>query len=69
MLTRALSHEQAEAYATEFEQTGFCIIPAVLTPREVELAKSAILGHRELQPGHWRLYGKSRDGGPIGEEG
>ena len=65
----SLTAEEEERYVTEFERTGFCIIPDVLTPRQVEEARSAMLRHRELQPGHWRLLGKSRDGGPIGEAG
>lgn len=64
-----LSREEEAGYLAEFEQTGFVVIRDVLTPHEVEVARSAILQHRELQPGQWRLYGKSRDGGPIGEAG
>ena len=66
---RTLTSMEEDSYAAAFERTGFCVIPAALTAAEVEAGRAAVWRNREEQPGHWRLLGRSRDGGPIGESG
>ena len=53
----------------EFDDRGFCVVPAVLTDAEVAIMRAAILQEQLDYPLHYRLLGQSRDGGPVGEHG
>jgi hypothetical protein len=58
--------DAAEAF---FLENGYCVVPGVLSPREVEACYAAAKAEQADHPEDFRLLGKSRDGGPIGESG
>jgi ectoine hydroxylase-related dioxygenase (phytanoyl-CoA dioxygenase family) len=59
----------AAALAADFEAQGFVAIPGVLSPAQVERARACLEADRRSRPESWQLYGRSRDGGPVGESG
>ena len=65
MVTRA---EQPAAVAF-FREHGYCILPDVLSPAQVAICRDAVLRNQEIHAAEWKLFGKSRDGGPVGESG
>jgi hypothetical protein len=58
--------DDAEAF---FVENGYCVVEDVLTPREIEECYAAAKAELVEYPEDFRLLGKSRDGGPIGESG
>ena len=52
-----------------FAEHGYVIVPSVLAPHEVAVYRDEVLRQQAAQPEEWRLYGSSRDGGPVGESG
>jgi hypothetical protein len=53
----------------EFEARGVVAVPDVLSMPQVERARACLAADRAARPESWRTYGRSRDGGPLGESG
>ena len=60
---------ELEALVEAFVQTGIAEIPDVLSPEQIERARAALAHDRDVRPDSWNTYGRSRDGGPVGESG
>lgn len=54
---------------TRFSAQGFVTIEDVLSGPQVERARACLAADRAAFPQSWRTYGRSRDGGPLGESG
>eukprot|EP01050_Picozoa_sp_SAG11_P003761 SAG11_NODE_220_length_12154_cov_92.233347_10_plen_584_part_00 len=64
-----LAHTLEDQLVAEFDDKGYCVIPAVLCAAELASMRGAILQEQLDHPLHYRLLGQSRDGGPVGEHG
>ena len=61
--------DEMDAAEYFFVENGYCVIPDVLSPREIAQCYAAALAEQKDHPEDWRLLGRSRDGGPVGESG
>ena len=61
--------EQWDALEREFAETGVCVVRGVLSGDQVHAMRDALAADREEHASEWNIFGRSRDGGPIGESG
>ena len=61
--------EQWDALEREFAATGVCVVRGVLSGDQVHAMREALAADREEHASEWNIFGRSRDGGPIGESG
>ena len=61
--------EQWDALEREFAETGVCVVRGVLSGDQVHAMREALAADREEHASEWNIFGRSRDGGPIGESG
>ena len=45
------------AQLAQFEETGYCVVPAALSPEEITLLRAAIDNDLAAYPQHWAIKG------------